>query len=45
MTPFGVTGNERVKLIPGLETLFIGLYTRYSVISDIHDSSVIAYVN
>jgi len=28
MTPFGVTGNERVELNPGLETRFIGLETR-----------------
>jgi len=34
MTPIGVTGNERVKLNPGLETRILGLYTRYSAISD-----------
>jgi len=34
MTPFGVTGNERIELNPGLETRNLGLYTRYSVISD-----------
>jgi len=28
MTPFGVTGNERVKLNPGLETRILGLETR-----------------
>jgi len=41
MTPFGVTGNERVELNPeletrnpGLETRIIGLETRYSMISN-----------
>jgi len=34
MTPFGVTGNERVKLNPGLETRILGLETRYSMISN-----------
>jgi len=28
MTPFGVTGNERVKLNPGLETRILGLEIR-----------------
>jgi len=34
MTPFGVTGNERVELNPGLETRILGLETPYSMISN-----------
>jgi len=34
MTPFDVTGNERLELNPGLETQILGLETRYSIISN-----------